>query len=167
MKRISAVTGVLLALVLLPGVESHDVVVYGGTSCEAFVAGVFIADSCPAVGLGPDRCGSAIDESNWLGYVCYPAGHLTPPGNRSVVLLLEDIVSGVPVQGFVCQDADANLVCGDGNDFWRPFCAETVIEPSPAIDFSLPTYVFPEAATLIDCGWSSYTSQVLVTHSFI
>lgn len=68
------------------------------------------------------------DFDVFVGIVCYRGGHITPNANGQATISITDSITS-PLSGFVCQDLDADDLCGEGGqlELSVQFCGSATI----------------------------------------
>lgn len=139
MKSILLTIGLLAASTLVAATP-HE---YAGSSGGAFVL-------CNPTGSGPD-----------VGGVCIPPGHIAP--GTVGLAIVDDLFT--PASGFVCEDVNANAICGDGPDTAIAFCGSTSF-----LYHGGPLFVQPDdpvfgGPVLSVCGTTSFGTHGFVFHT--
>lgn len=91
-----------------------------------------------------------LEDGTGVGGACIPPGHIVPGPDGTVTFTIDDDVNPL-VSGFVCQDVNADAICGDEGEAAAPICGSATVALEPGFE----VFVFvdgPIAGSLNTCG---------------
>ncbi len=160
-----------------PGRLGRNMADRNGLAGIAILGLVALSMGSPAVNAHPlnysgqDDCGLAAPCLTPLclslpGSVCFPGGDLFVDALGQAAVAITDNTLAV-VGGFVCQDLDGDLDCGDVNEFGAPFCAAHTLDLVDGWDPNFPVHVFVggNGLTLAMCFTTGFGTAGWVFHT--
>ncbi len=144
----------LAALAAMPSpATSHGLTYAGNDDCG--VTPPCVVPPCPT-------------SSSVGGRICWPGGHVpTDAAGGAWVTIRDDVFD--PVGGYVCQDLDTDLDCGDVGELSETFClAQTFYMGTNGWNPNFPLYVFVGGllTTNLECGtFANAGTTGIVLHS--